>query len=179
MPDFQSSEKLAKASGIGLGLAHTLSSCSSLSSSMVHGIRHMIQHVGNGLLPVLGSDVHFGGNVEHVISVAVSSVWTEAGGRKSRSLSEPSHTRRCLIPLVQSWQLQHLALSCWKKEWFWLLLNSASKLQCPDVNRKDDGVCISSCSWWASHAQHREKASCSTSQLFAPRAGHVDKKSVC
>lgn len=85
----------------------------------------MIQHVGNGLLPVLGNDVDLGGNrisgvpeihIQAGISVAASSMCTEAGAKKSRSLSEPSHTRRCHIPLPQPWQLQHLALNCRKKE---------------------------------------------------------------
>lgn len=121
MPDLRSSEKLAKASGTGSGLAHTLPLQLQLSE-LQHGpgIKHMIQHVGNGLLPVLGNDVHLDGNVEHVpeahiqtgISVAASSVWTEAGARNSRSLSEPSNTRTCHIPLVPPGQLQHLALSC-------------------------------------------------------------------
>lgn len=125
LPDLQSSEKLTKAGGMGSGLALTLPLQLQLSE-LQHGpgIRHMIHHVGNGLLPVLGNDVHLGGNLEHVpefriqtgISVAANSVWTEAGARNSRSLSEPSHTRRCHIPLAQPWQLQHLALSCRKEE---------------------------------------------------------------
>lgn len=109
---------------MGSGLAHTLPLQLQLSE-LQHGpgTRHMIQHGGNGLLPVLGNYVHLRGNVEHVpeihieagTSVASSSVWTEAGARKGGSLSEPSHTRRCHIPLAQPRQLQHLALGCRKE----------------------------------------------------------------
>lgn len=74
-------------------------------------------------------------------SVSASSVWTEAGARNSGSLSEPSHTRRCHIPLAQPWQRSILHSAAGRSDFSFCWIQP-QKPQNPDVNRKDGGVCI-------------------------------------